>query len=142
MRDKFYELEIIKHQNKMVRILDKYSHSIPSWKEIDILAIERALQILIKSFIGLARYFIQQKYSISVAKSREAFDELKSRDDISLHDHEEIMRILGFRNILVHDYLEVQTQIVKSVLSKKLYSIVSVFTEKWIEKLNVLHPTI
>ncbi|MBM3203327.1 DUF86 domain-containing protein, partial [Candidatus Woesearchaeota archaeon] len=56
----------------MLRILDEYSHERPdTWTERDYLAIQRALQVYIESFIGLARYYVQQKYGLSVGRSRE-----------------------------------------------------------------------
>ena len=85
----------------MLRILDEYHNEEPSkWTERDFLAIQRALQIYIESFIGMARYFVQQKYQLSVSQSREALDELKSRGDLSAGQHEEALKIVGFRNVL------------------------------------------
>jgi len=56
------------------------------------------LQVYIESFIGMARYFVQQKYNLSVSQSREAIDELKSRGDLTVQQHEELLKIVGFRN--------------------------------------------
>ena len=95
----------------MLRILDDYSHEDSAqWTERDFLAIQRALQIYIESFIGMARYFVQQKYQLSVSQLREALDELKSRGDLSPQQHDELLKIVGFRNVLVHDYLEIRNE--------------------------------
>ena len=108
MRDIAYEQALLRHQRKMLRILDEYSREGgKSWTERDFLAIQRALQIYIESFIGMARYFAQQKYHLSMSQSREAIDELKSRGDLSPQQHEELLKMIGFRNVLVHDYLEI-----------------------------------
>jgi len=53
-----------------------------------------------------------KKYNLSVSQSREAIDELKSRGDLSVLQHEELLKIIGFRNVLVHDYLELNDGIV------------------------------
>lgn len=114
MRDIAYEQSLLRHQRKMLRILDEYSQeSVNDWTERDFLAIQRALQVYIESFIGMARYFVQQKYQLSVSQSREAIDELKSRGDLSLEQHQELLKIIGFRNVLVHDYLEIKTGLFK-----------------------------
>ena len=46
MRDIAYEQALIRHQRKMLRVLDEYSLEEPNaWKERDLLAIQRALQV-------------------------------------------------------------------------------------------------
>lgn len=64
MRDIVYEQALMRHRRKMLRILDDYSReNADSWTERDLLAIQRALQVFIESFIGMARYFVQQNTS-------------------------------------------------------------------------------
>ena len=118
MRDIAYEQALTRHQTKMLRVLDQYAFEDAStWKERELLAIQRALQVYIESFIGLARYFVQQKYRLSVSQSREALDELKSRGDLSFEQHGELMKMVGFRNVLVHDYLDINDAIVRAVVT-------------------------
>lgn len=122
----------------MLRILDEYHNEEPSkWTERDFLAIQRALQIYIESFIGMARYFVQQKYQLSVSQSREALDELKSRGDLSAGQHEEALKIVGFRNVLVHDYLDINDGIVQAVITKRHYALLDSLMLAWWEALAV-----
>jgi hypothetical protein len=83
MRDIAYEQALLRHQRRMLRILDEYSReNTDTWTERDFLAIQRALQVYIESFIGMARYFVQQKYNLPVGQSREALmDTLKRAFD-------------------------------------------------------------
>ncbi len=75
MRDIAYEQVLLRHQRRMLRILDEYSsENSDAWTEQDFLAIQRALQVYIESFIGMARYSVQQKYNLSVSQSHEALD--------------------------------------------------------------------
>lgn len=139
MRDIAYEQALIRHQQKMLRLLDEYSREdANAWTERDYLAIQRALQVYIESFIGMARYFIQQKYQLTVSQSREALDELKSRGDLSLQQHEDLMKIIGFRNVLVHDYLEVNDAIVRAVVGKRLYAALEDLILGWRQALALL----
>ncbi|MCQ8118001.1 type VII toxin-antitoxin system HepT family RNase toxin [Methylomonas rosea] len=94
----------------------------------DLLAIQRALQVYIEAFIGMARYFVEQKYQLTVSQSREALDELKNRGDLPADQHAELMKILGFRNVLVHDYLDLNDGIVQAIVTKRQYAIL----EEWI----------
>ena len=132
MRDIAYEQALIRHQQKMLRILDEYSiEDSNTWTERDFLAIQRALQIYIESFIGMARYFVQQKYNLSLSQSREAIDELKSRGDLNAQQHDELLKIIGFRNVLVHDYLDINDGIVQAVITKKHYAILESLIAQW-----------
>lgn len=139
MRDIAYEQSLLRHQRKMLRILDEYSReNTDTWTERDFLAIQRALQVYIESFIGMARYFVQQKYRLSVSQSREALDELKSRGDLSFQQHEQLLKIVGFRNVLVHDYLEINDGIVQAVVTKKHYAIMEQIILEWRQALDAL----
>ena len=139
MRDIAYEQALLRHQRRMLRILDEYSReNTDTWTERDFLAIQRALQVYIESFIGMARYFVQQKYNLSVGQSREALDELKSRGDLTVQQHEELLKIVGFRNVLVHDYLEINDGIVQAVVTKKHYAIMESLILDWRQELDLL----
>jgi uncharacterized protein YutE (UPF0331/DUF86 family) len=139
MRDIAYEQALLWHQRRMLRILDEYSReNTDTWTERDFLAIQRALQVYIESFIGMARYFVQQKYNLSVSQSREAIDELKSRGDLTVRQHEELLKIIGFRNVLDHDYLELNDGIVQAVVIKRHYAIMDSLILDWQQALALL----
>jgi uncharacterized protein YutE (UPF0331/DUF86 family) len=139
MRDIAYEQALLRHQRRMLRILDEVSQEdADNWTERDYLAIQRALQVYIESFIGMARYFVQQKYNLPVSQSREALDELKSRGDLTVQQHEELLKIVGFRNVLVHDYLEINDGIVQAVVTKRTYAIMDDLMLEWRQALDLL----
>jgi uncharacterized protein YutE (UPF0331/DUF86 family) len=119
--------------------LDEYhNEDTANWTERDFLAIQRALQIYIESFIGMARYFAQQKYNLSVSQSREAVDELKSYGDLSFQQHDELLKIIAFRNVLVHDYLELNDGIVQAVIKKRHYAILENLFMEWRKELELM----
>jgi uncharacterized protein YutE (UPF0331/DUF86 family) len=139
MRDIAYEQALLKHQRKMLRILNEYSsEDSNNWTERDLLAIQRALQIFIESFIGMGRYLVQQKYALSVSQSREAIDELKNRGDLNTDQYQQLLNIIGFRNILVHDYLDINEAVVESIIMKKSYAIMEALLIQWNDELNSL----
>jgi uncharacterized protein YutE (UPF0331/DUF86 family) len=131
MRDFLYEQEIKKNISRMNRILGEYRDTDNDWSEIDTLAIERCLQILIESVIGLSRYVLNTVFSINVSRSREAVDELKRLGELTKNEHNKLTKIIGFRNILVHDYLNVDDTITMAIITKQDY----LFTVQIAEKL-------
>lgn len=138
MRDTAYEQAIFKHHQKMLKLLEEFSLENPdTWKERDLLAIQRTLQIFIESFIGFARYIVQYKYQLSVNQSREAIDELKQHGDLTFEQHRQILKIIGFRNVLVHDYLDIDEEIVRNIIRNKNYLFLNDFFLKWRQELNL-----
>lgn len=141
MRDIAYEQALMRHRRKMLRILDEYGQeNTNTWTERDLLAIQRALQVYIEAFIGMARYVVQQKYQLTVSQSREALDELKSHGDLPADQHAELMKILGFRNVLVHDYLDLNDGIVQAIVTKRQYAILEEWMVLWQGELDECGP--
>ncbi|MDD5216122.1 MAG: DUF86 domain-containing protein [Methylococcales bacterium] len=121
----------------MLRILDEYhNEDTATWTERDFLAIQRALQIYIESFIGMARYFVGQKYNLSVSQSREAVDELKSRGDLDFQQHNELLKLTAFRHPLVHDFLGKTDSRVQLMVSQKHYAIMENLFVEWHKELE------
>jgi len=139
MRDIAYEQALFRHQRDMLEMLNQYSQQDPKrWTRHDLFAIQRVLQIYIESFIGMARYVVQQKYQLTVSQSREAIDQLKNRTDLTLEQHKQLLKIIGFRNILVHDYLDINNAIVEAIVHKQQYLLLNSFILQWQEELKQL----
>ena len=45
--------------------------------------------------------------------------------------HEELLKIVDFRNVLVHDYLEINDNIVQAIVTKRQYAIMENFRVEW-----------
>lgn len=121
MRDNAYEQEIESVQQEMTLILDDLHDDLGDWKARDLLAAQRALQVLIESLVGLSRYVYQEQFNLTVSKSRAALDGLHKRDVLGRADYDLAMKMVGFRNVLVHDYLDVNRDIVEAIIRQKLY---------------------
>ena len=122
MRDNAYEQEIARVQQEMIFILDELRDDIGQWRARDVLAAQRGLQVLIESLIGLSRYIYQQQCSVTVSKSRAALDGLEKRNLLARKDYDLAMKMIGFRNVLVHDYLDVNRDILEAIIKKKSYN--------------------
>lgn len=142
MRDVAYEQSLFKHQRNMLEMLNNYSQQNPNqWTQHDLFAIQRVLQIYIESFISITRYLVQQKYQLNVSQSREALDELKKRDDLTFQQHAQLLKIIGFRNVLVHDYLnisDINTVIIEAIVIQQQYLLLNDFISKWQQELDQL----
>jgi len=121
MRDELYEHGLMRNATRMKRILDGLHDGREEFSETDALAIQRALQILVESVIGMARYVAEVAFGIRVSKSRESLDELHRAGVLDRETHARLMKIVGFRNALVHNYLNVDDAIVEAIVRKREY---------------------
>ena len=122
-RDLIYEQQLYNNALRMQQILTNYSQQ-QQWLETDYLAIERSLQILIESFIGLARYTLEITFNVHVSKSREAIDVLHLKGIFDDHIYQQLNKMIGFRNVLVHDYLNLNPAIIQSIVRQQHYNLV------------------
>lgn len=129
-RDPLYEQELHKHIDRMAAVLGDYRTAKYDWTEKDSLAVQRALQVLIEALIGLARYAVEQRYALRLSRSREAVDELRRKGILNEAEHRQALKMIGFRNVLVHDYLNIDDDIVKAIVKKGDYEIVVELADK------------
>lgn len=80
-------------------------------------AAERSLQILSENLIGKLKKILQHYNSPVVPESGyDAMEILRNIGAISDEDSSFFRKILGFRNALVHDYMNFDREIVKNII--------------------------
>lgn len=90
---------------------------------------------MIEAIIGFFRYALEQCFDKRVYRSQEAIDELKIRNFFTQAEYDAIMKMMGW-NVLVHDYLNIDNNIILSIINKSQYSIVFDITDKLKSLLN------
>lgn len=133
-RDLSYEQSIQRLQAKLTAQLESLN-DVSSWTDLDRFAIERVLQLLIESFIGFARYYIQVAFQQKAFKTRDAIDELFNKKALTAGEHATSLKIIAFRNVIVHDYLDIDPNIVQSVVKKADYKLLITITQRLQSKL-------
>lgn len=96
-----------------------------NWTRIEQSAAERRLQVLIESCIGVAKHWVKKELSYSPPEPRKALTMLvdKGLIDDSIPWH----KVIGLRNALVHDYLEVDPAVVRSVIEQNYHQALLAF---------------
>jgi uncharacterized protein YutE (UPF0331/DUF86 family) len=113
---------------KYLKILDKYKGL-----ELKIIekddekrgAIERYLYLVSQAAIDLAEAFIAFKTFRKPTSMSESFYVLNEEKILDLDLMEKMIKMTGFRNVIAHDYEEVDYGIVKEVLDNGLDDIVA-----------------
>ena len=112
---------------KYLKILERYKkYSLEEIKNnIDIQgALERYLQLVVQASLDLAESLIALKKFRKPATLSENFYILNEEHIIDGDLTNELIKMTGFRNIIVHDYEEIDYEIVYDILHHKISDII------------------
>jgi len=97
-------------------------------------ASERTLQILIGACIGIAKHWSYALNKIAPADAYSAFEALSQQGEKI--DAVEWRKVIGMRNALVHDYLNIEPEIIKWVIKSESYKKLFKFAESGLLELS------
>ncbi len=100
-------------------------------------AAERTLQILIEACIGIAKHWVYALNKTAPADAYSAFEALSQQGVAGLNEVE-WKKIIGIRNALVHDYLNIEPEIIKEVVKKSTYNTLFDFSDGALKTLSEL----
>lgn len=98
-------------------------------------AFERTLQIVIEACIGIAKHWSYALTKTAPADAYSAFEKL-SQQGISSVDNVAWRKIIGMKNALVHDYLNIEPDIINDVIIKAIYKGLFDFSENGLTELE------
>ena len=84
-------------------------------------AAERSLQVSIEACIGIAKHWAKYKTGHRAIDAYQSFEQLSQTGDITLEDLKNWRKVIGLRNALVHDYLNIDPEIVRSIIKNSFY---------------------
>ncbi len=97
---------------------------------------ERLLQLITELAIGLSKHRLKSFNKTAATNGYQTFIELNNFNVINDKDLLEWRKIIGLRNSLVHDYLNIDKTIVKQVIKHKKYEFIIEFCAKTINELS------
>lgn len=104
------------------------------WSRFEQRATERTLQVLIESCIGLAKHWAKKETGMASNEALTAFNRLAEKGLID--KNVPWRKVIGLRNALVHDYLEVDAEIVRDVIEMDYHLQLLAFARQTIQALG------
>lgn len=121
--DKLYPQAIIDHVQECVDQLDELAEIVQArnLSTLEYRASERLLQLLIESAIGVAKHWLKALDQTAPANAYQCFSKLAQRQLITDVQLQNWKKMIGLRNALVHDYLNIDPEIITSILRNRYY---------------------
>ena len=101
-------------------------------------ASERTLQVLIEACIGIAKHWSYALNKTAPADAYSAFEKL-TQSGVGGVDTVPWKKIIGMRNALVHDYLNIEPEIIRQVIKKETYLALFDFAQAGLNALTELY---
>jgi uncharacterized protein YutE (UPF0331/DUF86 family) len=130
-----YLKEVVFHLNEYEFELHELSQVV-ILNNRDYRATERLLQLLTEVSIGLAKHWLKSIKKESGSNAYQTFVALQNVGAISEIELVEWRKIIGLRNSLVHDYLNVDKSIIKTIVKNEKYQTLVSFCEKAVDALQ------
>jgi uncharacterized protein YutE (UPF0331/DUF86 family) len=130
-----YLKEVVFHLNEYEFELHELSQVV-ILNSRDYRATERLLQLLTEVSIGLAKHWLKSIKKESGSNAYQTFVALQNVGAISEIELVEWRKIIGLRNSLIHDYLNVDKSIIKMIVKNEKYQTLVLFCEKAVDALQ------
>jgi len=115
--------------NNKLRDLNKYLKQLRKYENINkeelendldkLWIVERGLQLSIQTILDIGTHILSEK-GIVIEKYSDVFKKLVNENILPEHFGNKIKGMAGFRNVLVHEYADVETNIIIKVLNNSL----------------------
>lgn len=133
MRLDLYQAECVRIANEQTALLDEAKQRILSGAPLSRLeqsGVLHALQVLIENTIGKAKHLLKSKEVEIPVSAYDAFASLGQHGLINAQDLEQWNSVIGLRNRIVHDYMNIDMQLIYKLITNDHHVSIADFLRK------------
>lgn len=133
MRLDLYQAECVRIANEQTALLDEAKQRLLSGAPLTRLeqsGVLHALQVLIENAIGKAKHLLKSKGVEVPVSAYDAFANLGQHGLISAQELEQWNSVIGLRNRIVHDYMNIDMQLIYELITKDRHQLIAEFLRK------------
>lgn len=93
-------------------------------------ATERSIQVMVEAAIGSSKQYLKAKGVPVPAEARASVERVYERLSIVEPNLSDMRGAIGMRNAIIHDYLNLDWQLLEKILSEKKYQLVILYVQK------------
>lgn len=82
---------------------------------------ERLLQTLAEACIGISKHWLKQQNKVLPTDAYSVLEKLMELQLIPTDEAQEWQRIIGMRNAIAHDYLNLDEKVIQAIVVNKMY---------------------
>ena len=94
------------------------------------LHVAHALQVLIENAIGKSKHLLKSKDVTVPVSAYDAFASLEQHGFINSQELEQWNSVIGLRNRIVHDYMNIDMQLIYELITKNRHQLIAEFLRK------------
>ncbi len=117
------------HQNLLQSASDRLETG-ETLSDLEQQGIIHSLQVIVENAIGKAKNILKVKNLTVPVSGYDAFEALTQAKLIAKQDLEKWQKIVGLRNSIVHDYMNLDMAIINRILHEKQYEFILRFLER------------
>jgi uncharacterized protein YutE (UPF0331/DUF86 family) len=141
MRLDLYHAECVRIADEQMALLDEAKQRILSGEPLTRLeqsGVLHAFQILIENAIGKSKHLLKSVGSTVPVSAYDAFASLAQKGEISLLALQEWNSTIGLRNRLVHDYMNIDMQLIYELIINDRPQFIAAFLRKPIPSVPII----
>ncbi len=118
-----YKDAIQQHINESCQDLEELNQILQTrnWSRLERKGAERLIQTLVEACIGIAKHWLKQQGKVLPSDAYSVFETLTELQLIPNSETEQWQKVIGMRNAIVHDYLNLDERVIKAIITQKMY---------------------
>ena len=133
MRLDLYQAECERIANEQIALLEEAKQRILSGAPLSRLeqsGVLHAFQVLIENTIGKSKHLLKSAGEPIPVSAYDAFASIEQHGDINLQELQQWNSSIGLRNRIVHDYMNIDMQLIYELITNDRHQFIAAFLRK------------